>query len=85
MIALNHVSKRYGAFSALEDLTFTAPRGQVVGLLGQNGAGKTTTLNILTGYLPPTQGTVTVGDSGRHHHRLHPGADGLSAGEAPSL
>lgn len=62
MIALNHVSKRYGAFSALEDLSFTALRGQVVGLLGQNGAGKTTTLNILTGYLPPTQGTVTVGE-----------------------
>jgi len=61
MIALSHITKRYGRTCALEDLSFTAPKGQIIGLLGQNGAGKTTTLNILTGYLPPSGGSVAVG------------------------
>lgn len=56
MIELRHVTKRYGAVEALHDVSFRAPEGQIVGLLGQNGAGKSTTLNILTGYLPPTSG-----------------------------
>ena len=60
MIELRHVSKRYGAVEAVHDLSFSAPKGQIVGLLGQNGAGKTTTLNMLTGYFPPTTGQVLV-------------------------
>ena len=60
MIELKQVTKRYGAVEAIHDISFTAPRGQIVGLLGQNGAGKTTTLNILTGYMPPTSGQVLV-------------------------
>lgn len=60
MIELKQVIKRYGEAAAVENLSFTAPAGQIVGLLGQNGAGKTTTLNILTGYLPPTSGQVLV-------------------------
>lgn len=60
MIELKAVTKRYGAVEAIHDISFTAPRGQIVGLLGQNGAGKTTTLNILTGYMPPTSGQVLV-------------------------
>lgn len=60
MIELSHVSKRYGAVEAVHDLSFSAPKGQIVGLLGQNGAGKTTTLNMLTGYFPPTSGKVLV-------------------------
>lgn len=60
MIELSHVSKRYGAVEAVHDLSFSAPKGQIVGLLGQNGAGKTTTLNMLTGYFPPTSGQVLV-------------------------
>lgn len=60
MIELRDVTKRYGAVEAVSHLSFTAPKGQIVGLLGQNGAGKTTTLNILTGYLPPTAGQVLV-------------------------
>ena len=60
MIELKGVTKRYGAVEAIRDISFTAPRGQIVGLLGQNGAGKTTTLNILTGYMPPTSGQVLV-------------------------
>ncbi len=62
MISLNGISKRYGQIYAVKDLSFTAPKGQIIGLLGQNGAGKTTTLNILTGYAPPTQGSVQVGE-----------------------
>ena len=50
MIELRNVTKRYGNVEAVHDLSFSAPKGQIVGLLGQNGAGKTTTLNILTGY-----------------------------------
>ncbi len=60
MIELRAVTKRYGAVEAIRDISFTAPKGQIVGLLGQNGAGKTTTLNILTGYMPPTSGQVLV-------------------------
>ena len=60
MIELRRVSKRYGAVEAVHELSFSAPTGQIVGLLGQNGAGKTTTLNMLTGYFPPTSGQVLV-------------------------
>lgn len=61
MIEFRQVTKRYGGFTAVEELTFQVPAGGVVGLLGQNGAGKTTTLNMLTGYFPPTSGQVLVG------------------------
>ena len=60
MIECKGVTKRYGAVEAIRNISFTAPRGQIVGLLGQNGAGKTTTLNILTGCMPPTEGQVLV-------------------------
>ena len=61
MIVFDSVSKRYGGHEALKGLSFTVPRGQVLGLLGQNGAGKTTAMNILTGCLAPTAGRVTIG------------------------
>lgn len=60
MIELKQVTKRFGAVEAVKDVSFLAPKGQIVGLLGQNGAGKTTTLNMLTGYFPPTSGQVLV-------------------------
>ena len=60
MLSLKGVTKRYGDTVAADDVSFTAERGQVLGLLGQNGAGKTTILSIMTGYLAPTAGTVTV-------------------------
>lgn len=60
MIELIKATKRYGANEAVKDVSFLAPAGQIVGLLGQNGAGKTTTLNMLTGYFPPTSGQVLV-------------------------
>jgi ABC-2 type transport system ATP-binding protein len=60
MIDLEHLTRRYGAFTAVDDVSFHVDRGEVVGLLGHNGAGKTTLMKILTGYLEPTSGTVRV-------------------------
>lgn len=60
MIEMKNITKRYGAAEAVHDISFALERGQVVGLLGQNGAGKTTTLNILTGYLAPSEGSVVI-------------------------
>ncbi len=61
MIAAEHVSKRFGGFTAIEDVSFTVARGEIVGFLGPNGAGKTTTMRILAGVFPPSAGRVTVG------------------------
>ena len=58
MIAVNGVSKNYGSVTAVDDLTFTVDRGEVVGFLGPNGAGKTTTMRMLTGTLQPDKGEV---------------------------
>lgn len=60
MIVIQGVEKRYGDLKAVSDLNFSIERGEIVGLLGQNGAGKTTCMKIITGYLEPTAGTVTV-------------------------
>jgi ABC-2 type transport system ATP-binding protein len=60
MIEVKDLTKRYGSLVALRGISFSVPRGQVVGFLGPNGAGKTTTMKILTGYLAPTSGTATV-------------------------
>ena len=61
VIEVSHLTKRYAAHTAVEDLSFTVPDGGVYGLLGPNGAGKTTTMNIMTGCLAATSGTVTIG------------------------
>ena len=60
MIQVNGLTKDYGARRAIANLTFDAEQGEIVGFLGPNGAGKTTTMRILTGYMPPTEGTATV-------------------------
>jgi ABC-2 type transport system ATP-binding protein len=60
MIVLDHLSKRFGAQMAVEDLSFAIPAGQIVGFLGPNGAGKSTTLKMLTGMLEPTGGTARI-------------------------
>jgi ABC-2 type transport system ATP-binding protein len=60
MIQVNGLTKDYGARRAIDNLTFDAEQGEIVGFLGPNGAGKTTTMRILTGYMPPTDGSATV-------------------------
>jgi len=60
MIQVNGLVKDYGARRALHNITFDANQGEIVGFLGPNGAGKTTTMRILTGYMPPTDGTAVV-------------------------
>lgn len=60
MIEVEHLTKRYGDHTAVDDLSFTAEPGKIYGFLGPNGAGKSTTMNIMTGYLAATSGTVTV-------------------------
>ena len=60
MIQVNGLVKDYGARRALHSITFDANQGEIVGFLGPNGAGKTTTMRILTGYMPPTDGTAVV-------------------------
>ena len=60
MLALSHVSKRFGGLSVLEDVSFTVPEGTVFGLIGPNGAGKTTVFNLVTGLLAPSGGTIAL-------------------------
>jgi ABC-2 type transport system ATP-binding protein len=60
MIQVNGLTKDYGARRAIANLTFDAEQGEIVGFLGPNGAGKTTTMRILSGYMPPTDGTAMV-------------------------
>ena len=61
MIQVSHLTKYYGDFLAVNDLSFTIEDGHVYGFLGPNGAGKSTTMNIMTGCLSPTDGTVKIG------------------------
>ena len=61
MIEVRNLKKSYGSHRALHGVSFTVERGHVYGFLGPNGAGKSTTMNIITGCLAPTDGTVTVG------------------------
>ena len=61
MIEVQHLTKRYGPVTAVDDVSFKAERGEILGFLGPNGAGKTTTMRILTGYMPPSEGKAFVG------------------------
>ena len=60
MIEVQHLSKRYGRVTAVDDISFTVGRGEILGFLGPNGAGKTTTMRMLTGYMPATEGRAIV-------------------------
>lgn len=59
-IVVERLRKEYGKVVAVEDVSFTVPRGKLIGLVGHNGAGKSTTLRMLTGQLAPTAGTVSI-------------------------
>ncbi|MBQ7591785.1 MAG: ATP-binding cassette domain-containing protein [Clostridia bacterium] len=61
MIKISHLVKNYGNFCAVDDISFEVAKGEVVGFLGPNGAGKSTTMNMVTGYLSSTSGSVTIG------------------------
>ncbi|WP_193612045.1 ABC transporter ATP-binding protein [Nocardioides lijunqiniae] len=61
MISVEGLTKRYGAFTAVDDVSFVAQPGRVTGFLGPNGAGKTTTMRVMVGLTPETQGRVTIG------------------------
>ena len=56
VIEVQHLTKRYGRVTAVDDVTFRVERGEILGFLGPNGAGKTTTMRVLTGYMPATSG-----------------------------
>ena len=60
MIEVKNLTKRYGKITAVDDISFTVGTGEILGFLGPNGAGKSTTMNIITGYISSTSGTVTV-------------------------
>ena len=60
MIQVDRLTKRYGSFKAVDGITFSVGRGEIVGLLGPNGAGKTTTMRVLTTFLGPTSGRATL-------------------------
>lgn len=62
MIEVKHVTKKYGNFTAVDDISFTIKDNEVVGFLGPNGAGKSTTMNMITGYIEPTSGKIIVND-----------------------
>ena len=86
MIEVQHLTKRYGRVTAVDDVSFRVERGEILGFLGPNGAGKTTTMRILTGYMPATEGQshcrrvrrLRAADRSEAPHRL-------SAGDAAAL
>ena len=74
MITLEHLTKRYAGFTAVDDVSFTARPGRVTGFLGPNGAGKSTTMRVMVGLTPPTSGTATV-DGRRYAELPNPGRE----------
>jgi len=60
MIEVQHLTKRYGPVTAVDDISFRVEKGEILGFLGPNGAGKTTTMRVITGYMPATEGKAVV-------------------------
>jgi ABC-2 type transport system ATP-binding protein len=60
MIEAHNLSKQFGHFLAVRDVSFSIPRGEVVAFLGPNGAGKSTTMRLLTGFVAPTHGSARI-------------------------
>ena len=60
MIEISNLTKKFGSIIAVSNVSFMIEKGEVLGFLGPNGAGKSTIMNIITGYLPATEGTVKV-------------------------
>ncbi len=74
MIQIQSLTKRYGGFTAVDDVTFTAAGGRVTGFLGPNGAGKSTTMRVMVGLTPPTSGIATI-DGRRYADLPNPGRE----------
>ncbi|HSE65790.1 MAG TPA: ATP-binding cassette domain-containing protein, partial [Gemmatimonadales bacterium] len=70
MIRLTHLTKRYGSFTAVDDVTLEVSHGELFGFLGPNGAGKTTTMRMIAGILQPTQGTIEIGGDNLAEHPI---------------
>ena len=60
MIQVENITKKYGSFTAVNDISFEIEEGEIVGFLGPNGAGKSTTMNMITGFIEPTSGKIIV-------------------------
>ena len=60
MIEVKNVTKKYGSFTAVDNISFDVKDGEVVGFLGPNGAGKSTTMNMITGFIEPTGGQIII-------------------------
>ncbi|HNW12761.1 MAG TPA: ATP-binding cassette domain-containing protein, partial [Candidatus Rifleibacterium sp.] len=61
MIAVQSLTRHFGSIKAVDNISFTVDKGEILGFLGPNGAGKSTTMKMITTFLPPTSGTATVG------------------------
>src|ERR1019366_7091008 len=70
MIVTKHVTKYFGDFVAVKDVSFEIHKGEIVAFLGQNGAGKTTLMRILTSYLPASSGTVLIDGEDMTSHSM---------------
>lgn len=72
MINVENLSRTYGNFKAVDDVSFSISQGEIVGLLGHNGAGKTTIMKMMTGYLEPTSGSITIDglEIGAHRQQI---------------
>lgn len=82
MIKVENLTKRYGSHCAVDNISFQVGKGEILGFLGPNGAGKSTTMNILTGYLSATDGTVTING---HDILENPNAAKASIGFLPEI
>ena len=60
LIKVKNLTKKFGPFKAVENISFNLAKGEVLGFLGPNGAGKTTTMRMITGFLPPTSGQIMI-------------------------
>ena len=69
IVSADNLSKQYGDFTAVSNLSFTVNEGDVYGFLGQNGAGKSTTIRMLLTLIKPTAGSIKIFDKELHHHR----------------
>lgn len=70
ILEVTHLTKKFGNFTAVDDISFSVSEGEIVGLLGRNGAGKTTTISMLLGLLTPTHGSIRVFGKDLEKHRV---------------